>query len=167
MYIPFAEGEELILKVHRHWIFIALRVFGLMLLVVAPFGLVWLVERVGFVTFTGGSTAALITLWALWVLVCWATFWQFWTTYYMDIWVVTNRRIIDIDYHRLFDRTISEVRLNQVQDITTRVQGIFGTVLKYGAVIVQTASAEKEFVIDQIANPDHLRNEISRLLNSS
>lgn len=164
MYIPLSEDETIILKVHRHWIFIALRMLGLAALALLPLVLVWTSELFDLVVFIGATTPALIVLSALWGLVCWTAFWQFWTTYYMDIWVVTNRRIIDIDYHRLFDRTVSEVRLSRVQDVTTRVRGIFGTFLKFGSVIVQTAGAEKEFVIDQIAHPDRLRNEISQLL---
>ena len=89
-------------------------------------------------------------------------FWQFWTTYYMDIWVITNRRIIDIDYLRLFDRNIAMVRFERVQDVTTHVQGIVGTLLRYGSVVVQTAGSDREFVIDQIANPEALRDVINR-----
>ena len=39
-----------------------------------------------------------MTLIALWLLIGWILFWQFWTLYYMDMWVVTNKRLIDIDY---------------------------------------------------------------------
>jgi hypothetical protein len=113
---------------------------------------------------SGVSVAARMSLWALWGLVLWAMFWQFWTTYYMDIWVVTTKRIIDIDYLRLFDRNIAILRLDRVQDITTRIQGIFGTLLRYGSVYVQTAGSDKEFVIDQIANPEALRDTISGLV---
>src|SRR6202008_2768447 len=105
-------------------------------------------------------TPAVVTLWALWGLVCWAMFWQFWTTYYMDIWVITTKRIIDIDYHRLFDREISMQHLDRVQDVTTRVQGLIPTLLKYGSVIVQSAGAREEFVIDQISDPEKLRDVI-------
>jgi hypothetical protein len=78
----------------------------------------------------------------------------------MDIWVVTNRRIIDIDYRRLFDRDIAILRLDRVQDITTRVVGIIGTLLRFGAVRMQSAGSDKAFIIDQIANPEILRDAI-------
>ena len=162
MYIPMEQGEQIVAKVHRHWLFIATRIIGLAVMLIMPLILVAALERLGIIVFVGTGTP-LVVLWALWGLVMWSVFWQFWTTYYMDIWVVTNRRIIDIDYQRLFDRNISILRLDRVQDITTHVQGIIGTLLKYGSVVVQTAGTQEEFVIDQIADPESLRDIISRV----
>jgi hypothetical protein len=161
------EGERVVAKVHRHWIFIALRIAGLAVMFVVPWLLILLLDGFGILSVTAASAASFVAVWALWGLLLWAVFWQFWTTYYMDIWVVTNRRIIDIDYLRLFDRNIAMLRFERVQDVTTRVQGIFGTLLRYGSVIVQTAGSDKEFVIDQIANPESLRDVISKQLASS
>lgn len=161
MYIPMEEGERVIIKVHRHWLFIVMRILGLAVLLVAPVMVVSLLQRIGILEIATFSFASLVVLWALWGLVLWSVFWQFWTTYYMDIWVVTNKRIIDIDYQRLFDRNIAILRLDRVQDITTHVEGVVGTLLRYGSVVVQTAGSEKEFVIDQIANPEALRDVIS------
>jgi len=162
MYIPMEEGEQIVLKVHRHWLFIALRIFGLLILAVLPLLVIEILVRIEILAPFIPSWAAMVTLWSLLALVLWAVFWQFWTTYYMDIWVVTNKRIIDIDYQRLFDRNISIIRLDRVQDIATHVQGIMGTLFRYGSVVVQSAGSEKEFVIDQIANPEALRDAISR-----
>jgi hypothetical protein len=161
MYIPFEEGEVLVAKVHRHWWFIFLRVVGLAFLALAPLAAYALLARLNILALTGSGIISIITLAALWALTLWALFWQFWTTYYMDIWVVTNRRIIDIDYQRLFDRNIAILRLDRVQDVTTHMSGILPTLLKYGSVVVQTAGSDKEFVIDQIAHPEQLRDAIS------
>lgn len=160
------EGEEIVAKVHRHWLFIVTRLVALALMLAVPPIVAALLGMLGIVLFAGAGGPALMTLWALWGLVLWVMFWQFWTTYYMDIWVITNRRIIDIDYLRLFDRNIAMVRFERVQDITTHVQGIIGTLLRYGSVVVQTAGSDKEFVIDQIANPEALRDIISKQVSA-
>jgi hypothetical protein len=161
MYIPFEDGEVVLIKVHRHWWFIMLRVVGLALLAFAPLAAYAVLYRVGALVLEGAG-AGLVSLTALWALMLWALFWQFWTTYYMDTWIITNRRIIDIDYQRLFDRNIAMLRLDRVQDVTTHVQGILPTLLKYGSVVVQTAGSDKQFVIDQIAHPEHLRDIVSQ-----
>ena len=165
MYIPMEEGERIVAKVHRHWIFIAVRILALAVMLVAPWLLIMLLGRLNILSLTASSVASYVAVWALWGLVLWAMFWQFWTTYYMDIWVVTNKRIIDIDYLRLFDRNIAMLRFERVQDVTTHVQGVIATLLRYGSVVVQTAGSDKEFVIDQIANPELLRDIISEQLN--
>lgn len=150
------------MTVHRHWIFIALRFAGLVVMLFAPWLFVAVLQRLGIISLGTVSLPSYIVLWAVWGLVLWALFWQFWTTYYMDIWVVTNRRIIDIDYRRLFDRDIAILRLDRVQDVTTKVTGIIGTLLHFGSVSLQSAGSDKEFVIDQIANPEMLRDGIVR-----
>lgn len=155
------EGEQIVLKVHRHWLFIATRMLGLGAVSTLPLVVGAVLVRLGIIMPLATTAASGAVLWALWGLVLWAMFWQFWTTYYMDIWVVTNKRVIDIDYQRLFDRNISIIRLDRVQDVATHVQGIVGTILRYGSVVVQSAGSEKEFVIDQIANPEALRDVIS------
>lgn len=163
MYIPLEDGEEIVLKVHRHWLFIVTHVVVLLLFIAAPAALGPLLERIGAIRFVGPDSAWLVC-WVLWVLIGWVMFWQFWTTYYMDVWVVTSRRIIDIDYKRLFDRDIAILRLDRVQDVTTRVTGIIGTLLKFGSVQVQSAGSDREFVINQIAHPERLRDAIIRVV---
>jgi hypothetical protein len=163
MFIPFEEGEVVIAKVHRHWWFIFTRVIGLCFIAVLPFIAYVALGLFNLVRVAAHEGPVLVALLLMWASVLWGLFWQFWTTYYMDVWIVTNRRIIDIDYQRLFDRNISIIHLDRVQDVATRVEGLLPTLLKYGQVIVQSAGSERQFVIDQISNPEHLRNIISDL----
>jgi hypothetical protein len=67
----------------------------------------------------------------------------------------------------LFDRDIAILRIEQVQDVQVRVTGVLGNLLKYGSVNVQTAGTSREFVIDQIAMPEAVRDAIVRYSNAS
>jgi hypothetical protein len=163
MYIPLEDGESIVRIVHRHWWFIALRFLAIAAIGVALPVVVGLLAGLKVLSLAG-AWPAMLALWALWGLVLWTLFWQFWTTYFMDTWVITNRRIIDIDYHRLFDRNIAMLRLDRVQDVTTHVEGVMATMLKYGSVLVQTAGTQDEFLIDQIADPEGLRDTISSVV---
>jgi hypothetical protein len=163
MFIPLEEGESVVLKVHKHWWFIAIRVVALIVFLALPFFVWHVLSARGIVVFTHASMAALASLAALWALIGWVMFWQFWTLYYMDMWIVTDRRLIDIDYKGFFDRDIAMLRLDRVQDLTVQVQGILGSLLGYGKIVVQTAGTQEEFVIEQISNPETLRDAISRL----
>lgn len=69
-----------------------------------------------------------------------------WADYYLDIWIITSKRIIDIEQRGLFDRSISEFSLANVQDVTIEISGVVQTLLKFGNLHVQTAS-ENNFVI--------------------
>ena len=73
----------------------------------------------------------------------------FWADYYLDMWIITTERIIDINQLGLFSREISEIPLRHVQDVTIEVHGIIETFLKFGTIKIQTAG-EREFTIDTV-----------------
>ncbi|HBU07453.1 MAG TPA: hypothetical protein DEB09_05220 [Candidatus Magasanikbacteria bacterium] len=83
--------------------------------------------------------------------------------FYLDIWVVTNDRIVDIEQFGLFSRSVSEVDLFRVQDVTVVVAGFFPTILHYGDVIVKTASTNAHIVFYQVPHPNEVRQAIIEL----
>ncbi len=83
--------------------------------------------------------------------------------YYLDIWIVTNERIMNIEQEGLFSRTISELKLLQIQDVTSEIQGIVPTFLGYGSVYVQTAAEHSHFHFKEIPDPYRVAKEIMRL----
>lgn len=83
--------------------------------------------------------------------------------YYLDIWIVTNQRIINIEQHGLFSRIVSEKDLGRMQDITSEVRGFLGTLLNYGNVHIQTAGETERFIFRQIPFADEAARRISNL----
>ncbi len=83
--------------------------------------------------------------------------------FYLDLWVVTNDRIVDVEQFGLFARTISEVDLFRLQDVTTDIHGFFPTIFKYGDVVVKTASDNKSIVFKNVYRPNHIREDLIRL----
>jgi uncharacterized membrane protein YdbT with pleckstrin-like domain len=74
--------------------------------------------------------------------------------YWLDVFIVTDHRILDIDQHGLFNRTVSELRMYRVQDVTSETKGILHTLLDYGNVHVQTAGEVERFHFEDIPNPN-------------
>lgn len=83
--------------------------------------------------------------------------------YYLDLWIVTNDRVIDIEQKGLFNRVITELDLFRIQDVTTVVSGFFPTIFKYGDIIVTTASSTNSIVFEQVPRPDLVRQELIAL----
>jgi hypothetical protein len=167
MYIPLEKDEQIVMQVHRHWFFLLTHAVLLALVLALPYVLWVLFVRAGILASGGIDAGAAWILIVLWVLVGWTLYFKFFTLYWLDIWVVTNKRLIDVDYKRLFDRDIAILRIEQVQDVQVRVTGVLGNLLKYGSVNVQTAGTSREFVIDQIAMPEAVRDAIVRYSNAS
>jgi len=84
--------------------------------------------------------------------------------YYLDVWIVTSERIINIEQKGLFNREIAEHSLDKIQDVSGEQKGIFQTFFSYGSVHVQTAGEIQRFIFQQIDNPFEVIRVINNLI---
>lgn len=73
--------------------------------------------------------------------------------YYLDVDIVTNQRIVDIAQNGFFQRKISESSLDQVEDVSAAVNGVFPTLFHYGDLHIQTAGTLPNFIFESIPHP--------------
>jgi uncharacterized membrane protein YdbT with pleckstrin-like domain len=83
--------------------------------------------------------------------------------YYLDMWVITNDRLLNVEQEGVFSRTISELDLYKIQDATSEVKGIVASLFGYGTVHIQTAGEVKRFEMEQVPNPHDIRKLIMDL----
>ncbi|MEA1926398.1 MAG: PH domain-containing protein [Patescibacteria group bacterium] len=157
------EEEEIILMLRRHWLillmeFIPLGFFLICLLfidIVGPFILDLFPFQIDQNLFNLGESFLYMFFWCLVFIV--------WIDYYLDVWIVTDQRIVNIEQKGLFRREISELEHSKIQDVTTEIHGIIATLLKFGYVYVQTAGERSRFVFKQVPNPVLVRTLIMKL----
>lgn len=153
-------GERVILTVRPHWFVLIRQTFGLFLLALVPLLLFFVPDvasRIG-VTFSFGPLTTFFV--SSWWLLLWTIFMIMWTNYYLDAWVVTDRRIIDIEQYGFWNRKVSECRLDRVQDISAEVKGFFRTILGFGSVYIQTAAEAERFIMKDVPNPNGVKDAI-------
>ncbi len=90
-----------------------------------------------------------------------------WLDYYLDVWIITGQRILDIEQKNLFHRVASEIDLKRIQDITSTVEGPLQTFFQYGNVQVQTASENSRINLRQISHPVTVRREVMELCKAA
>ena len=100
---------------------------------------------------------------SVYYLFVWVFFFFSFIDYYLDVWIITNQRIIDIEQRGFFSRVISEQKLFRVQDVTSETHGVWSTMLKFGYVYVQTAGAKSRFVFEDVPDPNGVRDVIIKL----
>ena len=83
--------------------------------------------------------------------------------FYFDILVVTDRRLVDIDQEQLFFRRISELNLEEVEDVSSAVSGFFQSTFNYGTVLIQTAGSRENFEMVNFRFPREIAAIISDL----
>ena len=161
-------GEKVVLLLHRHG-FIAFR-FALVYIFFAILPLIgwWYLNSNTTIfedptNFGYALVALLLSAYALvWILLFFIT----WLNYYLDVWIVTNERIINIAQQRLFYRVVSEQKLYRVQDVTWEMKGIVANIFRYGNVQVQTAGEDDRFIFENISQPEKVAQAIRNLLES-
>jgi len=165
--IEFRENEHIIFEIRKHWFIIATELTVLTFLAVLPLLIPQLLEASN-VAITFGETesfwSVFVFLYAFYVLILWILGFVFWTNYYLDVWIVTNQKILDIEQVGLFSREVSILHLERIQDITTEVNGIVRTLVKFGNLHVQTAGQQREFIIHDVPNPDEIAKRVNEVL---
>jgi len=87
--------------------------------------------------------------------------------YYLDMWIVTNRRIISIEQKGFFSRTIAEVKLFRIQDVKSNVEGLVSTIFNYGSVHIQSAGTNPNFHFEEVPDPDRIKDMIVNLVQKN
>ena len=86
-----------------------------------------------------------------------------WMDNYLDVDTLTNERLILRTQNGLFNRTVSDVELYRVQDVSVNQKGLLKTIFNYGDLKVQTAGKDPGFVLTSISNPVKISRLIQRL----
>lgn len=146
--IQLEENETVLKQVRKHWFILFMELFGVCMLALLPLIIYWAVGFLGgnldFTIDFSNYSLFLIYGYAAWLLVVWMIGFHVWTDYYLDVWIVTNRRIVIIDQKGLFNRETGSFRLERLQDVNVEINGIIATFLDFGMVEVETAGGNQE-----------------------
>ena len=155
-------NEKVILICRRHWLAFVFAVlpigFFAILILAVPF------LANAFIPEFLSANENLIFLGIILALeVLWIVFFTVVADYYLDVWVVTDHRLVFIELHGLFSRVVSSVTLANIQDITVEIHGLLPTLLKFGEVEIQSAGAGQPFVFKQVPRPHEIKDTILKV----
>jgi len=165
--INLSPDEKIKITLRKHWFILLKDIFGLIVLYIAPFIVYFYFFDNAIITeFFNNKIHARPTLpiiifaISIWTLIAWIKLFTIWTDYYLDVWFITNKRIIDIEQKGFFRREISTFRMERIQDITIEIKGMLQTFLDFGDIHVQTAGESQEFIIRGIRHPKQIKEII-------
>lgn len=169
--IQMEEGEELLKVVRKHWFIIVSELFGTFVMLLMPFLLLFALSlfpsilestQISLADYTALITFAV----AGWSVLSLMTGFMIWTHYYLDLWIITDRRIILVDQITFFNRNVSIFRLERLQDIEFTIKGIVPTLLNFGTLGAQTAGAhESNFKTSGLPDPRTLQAIIQKAMD--
>lgn len=166
--LQLGDNEKILLVIRKHWFVIASELVVFTILLALPMVFILLIPPL-FAQFNLKSELAgpLINfVLSLYLLVPLAYLFLMWMDYYLDMWIITNERIIDIEQRGLFNREISEIPLHRIQDVTIQMAGIVETLLRFGTIKIQTAG-EREFEIRFVPRLEEAKDTILKYVNEA
>jgi uncharacterized membrane protein YdbT with pleckstrin-like domain len=112
--------------------------------------------------FSGIGQAAAVAATSGYYLALVTYFFVRWLDFYLDIAIVTSDRIVDIDQHGLFRRTVDELDCKMIQDVSAAKHGVFQTLFNFGTVEIQTAGERRNFTFANVPDPDRVQELVAK-----
>ena len=143
------ENERILLVLHRHWFVLVRELSAAVLMIFAGI----MAYSMRSLWYTLGNTetvnAVVLFLLSLYTLLILALSFAIWINYRLDVWIVTTKRVVDVEQRGLFNREVSEFLVANIQDITTDVPTMIMTLFDFGNMTIQTAG-QKNFTVHEI-----------------
>ncbi|QQS20987.1 MAG: PH domain-containing protein [Candidatus Moraniibacteriota bacterium] len=160
-------GETILFVIHRHWFDILIQFLPFLAALIGigiasvVFGILFpeLLAGIDTTLFFFIENTILVFLWLFGFLV--------WIDYYLDVWIITDRRIVNIEQNGLFVRHMSEVFLFRIQDATSEVGGFFPSILNFGDVYVQSAGERERFRFHKVPDPYGIKDTIMDMVQET
>ena len=149
--------EKIILMLREHpivnvrWIF-----FGLILFLAPPF-----IVQTGILNLLPEGYPTVIVM--VWYLVSFAYVIEGFFRWYFNVFFITTRRVVDVDFLNLINKRVSDAEIEKIQDVTYSTGGAIGTTLNYGDVLIQTASETQQISFEKVPNPEKVADILDDL----
>ncbi len=85
-------------------------------------------------------------------------------TWYFNIDLVTEKRVIDVDFQGLVYKNIASTKISLVQDVSYAQIGALRTIFNYGDVLVQTAGTIDNFIFESVPKPEDAVHVVANLI---
>lgn len=146
------DDEEVLFVFRRHIIAMRKGFYGLLI----PFAL--------------GSIPSLIspyTTWLLWLslggfILGLLLFFYHWIAWYYSIFIVTNQRIQQTSQSGIFGKSVIDLSLSKIQNISYNIPGFTGEIFGFGTIVLQTYVGD--MIIDLVDKPSKIYDKIQQAI---
>lgn len=88
-----------------------------------------------------------------------------WIGWYFSVFIVTDRRLIQITQKGLFKRSVIDMSLAQIRMVNYEVSGLTETMLGFGTIMMQTSVGD--LVVHDVHHPAKIQKKLLEILRSA
>ena len=149
------EGEEVLFVFRRHIIAMRKGFYALLIpfLIASLPTLIWPGDFVFLYIALGGFALGLLL------------FAYHWMGWYFTIFIVTNERLRQITQEGMFGKSVIDLGLSKIQNISYNVPGASGAMFGFGTIVVQTYVGD--LILDRVHHPAKIYAQLEEAINQS
>ncbi len=147
--------EKIVLLLRRHPITLIPWGLLIILMIMVPY----FISKVFVLTLLPANFLLISLL--TWYLLTFAFAFERFLTWFFNVGILTDERVVDINFPSLLYRDISEVKTDKVQQVSTKTGGYIRSLFNFGDVLIQSAGEIPEIYFDAVPNPE----QVSRIIN--
>lgn len=169
--LDLEEDEKVLKVVRKHWFVITTQLIGAALFAILPVMFLTVILNLPsafgfFELHLDKYPSEIAFVISGWLLLATLSGFVVWTKYHLDLWVITDRRIIVVNQASFFNRNVAIFRLERMQNIEFSVKGLIQTFFNFGVLKAQTAGeGESDFQSAGMPNPDQLQSIIQKAMD--
>lgn len=100
----------------------------------------------------------------LWYLATMLYTFESFIVWYFNVYIITDKRLIDVDFRGLWGKRISEASFDTVEDVTYSTHKFWHILFDYGDIFLQTAAEKTEFEFHSIPKPGRVHDKLTDLV---
>ena len=142
------EGEEVIYVFHRHFL-------------TSIKGILWfiLLAALGVVPhFIWPDNGDMFWVWLIFFAVGLFGAIYSWILWHFSFYIVTDQRLRQVRQKGLFNRSVVDLELGNIMNMSFGVNGMFATMFNYGSILIQTEAGD--LVLSMVSHPETVYNEL-------
>jgi uncharacterized membrane protein YdbT with pleckstrin-like domain len=152
------DKETIISQVSRHWIDLVPVVISSFVSLVVAIGIGYVSGRYNDqLTFVPTGVLPIISL--VFALLSISILTVGYYIYRQNKLIITDMHLIQVVQRGLFSRSVSQLSMVRVQDVSAVRKGFFATMLDYGTIEVETAGEVDNFVFNVAPHPQQLADQ--------
>ncbi len=165
--IQLTDGESELKTIHRHPISFLSSFLAIILLIAMPIifaiFMIFVPKEITDNFFSGDTNVGILFIATTWLLCAWMFAWWKWTDHFLDVIVITNKRIFEVKQNGFFNREITSFSFDKIQNIKVTQAGILSSLLNYGDLLIETAGETENLNLTMMPDPQTVKTYINTL----
>ena len=83
--------------------------------------------------------------------------------WYFTVGIVTNERVLDLDFYNIIYKEFTATTIQQISELTTKIGGFLGSLFDYGSVYVKTEGFVQDIEFINVPQPATIVKIINEL----